>query len=200
MCCFQQSKVINIRAQQFSDDEDEVDVPLAPLPDEIEVVDGDEDDADESVVPPSVTALPDTTAQNTGTQPTPAALLSPMNPPSPPQDPAGQLLSLHPEQLAVDEEAHDDALDASLKPLDPGMVDTTMDSVDIPIDTEADIGEIPEGIDMSALGPDGLAFEGAHDLTQIEGGGDLLGSVMDDSADPFSGQGLEGLPPPPRTD
>lgn len=192
--------MINVKGncvQQFSDDEDEVDVPLAPLPDEIEVVDGDEDDADESVVPPSVTALPDTTAQNTGAQPTPAAPLSPMNPHFPPQDAEpesepGQLLSLQPEQLAVDEEAHDDALDASLKPLDPGIVDTTMDSVGIPIDTEVDIGEIPEGVDMSALGPDGMAFEGAHDLTQI-GGDDLLGGPV--SVDPFSGQDLEGLPP-----
>lgn len=126
-----------------------------------------------------------------------------MNPPSPPQDAEpepepGQLLSLQPEQNAVDEETHDDALDASLKPLDQGMVDTTMDSVDIPINTEADIGEIPEGVDMSALGPDGMAFEGAHDLTQIEGGDDLLGgSVMDSSGDPFTEQEFEGLAPPP---
>src|SRR6202042_247946 len=50
--------------KQFSDDEDEVDVPLAPLPDEIEMVEGDEDDQDEagpSADPGSVQEVPDTT-------------------------------------------------------------------------------------------------------------------------------------------
>ncbi len=54
--------------QQFSDDEGEVDEPLVPLPDEPEVVDGDEDEQDEArndaAEVPQVKDLPDMETQD----------------------------------------------------------------------------------------------------------------------------------------
>jgi hypothetical protein len=45
-------------------------------------------------------------------------------------------------------------------------------------------------LDMSALGPDGTAFEDAHDLAQMQGDDALMGGMMmDQSDDPF----VEGL-------
>ena len=69
----------------------------------------------------------------------------------------------------------DDGLDESLKPsesnLDSGVIDADLT------------------LDMSQMGPDGEAFEGANDLSQLQAddpllGGPLLDEVMED--DPFS--------------
>jgi len=192
---------LNIYLKQFSDDEDEVDVPLAPLPDEIEMVEGDEDDQDEagpSVDQGSMQEVPDTTALNTEALPTPAQLLTP-NPPSPPPDahsPHPHTLSFQPDhgQTAL-EEAHD-ALDAALKPLDTGM---DSEIVDVggqmnPVGVDVDLNDLD--IDMSNMGPDGLPLESSvHDLTQVEAGDALLGGpMMDNSLDPFAEQPLD-IPP-----
>lgn len=174
---------------------------MAPLPDEIEVVDGDEDldqeqdEAAPTADPDSATQeIPDSTAVNTEVQPTPAHPLSP-NPPSPSllpdvPSPNRHLLSLQLDQPVL-EEAHD-VLDASLKPLD-----TTMDAVvDVgQMDTEGvDVSDMVNEMDMSSLGPDGITFENAHDLTQIEGEDTLLGgSMMDSSMDPFADQQIPDL-------
>jgi hypothetical protein len=196
--------------KQFSDDEDEVDIPLAPLPDEIEVVDGDEDlDQEQDEAAPTadpdsaIQEIPDSTAVNTEVQPTPAHPLSP-NPPSPSllpdvPSPNRHLLSLQPDQPTL--ESHD-VLDASLNPLD-----TTMDAVvDVvgQMDSEGvDVSDMVVsdmvvsdmvGMDMSSLGPDGITFENAHDLTQIEGEDALLGGpMMDSSMDPFAEQQISDL-------
>ncbi|KIM88576.1 hypothetical protein PILCRDRAFT_85163 [Piloderma croceum F 1598] len=191
------------KQQQFSDDEDEVDVPLAPLPDEIEVVEGDEDDQDEagpSADQGSTQEVPDTNtvnteAFNTEALPTPAQPLSP-SPPSPPPDvhsPNPHTLSFQPDHgQATLEEAHD-ALDAALKPLDTGM------------DSIVDVGGQmdPQGVDvtdldinMSNLGPDGLPMESsAHGLSQVVEADDALlgGAMMDSSLDPFAGQQLTDI-------
>lgn len=182
------------KQQQFSDDEDEVDIPLAPLPDEIEMVEGDEDDQDEagpSADLGSVLEIPDTTAVNTEALPTPAQPLTP-NQPSPPPDahsPNPHTLSFQPDHGQTTlEEAHD-ALDAALKPLDTGMA-TIVDvggQMD-PGGVDVNVNELD--IDMSNLGPDGLPLESsAHDLTQVEAEDSLLGgAMMDSSLDPFAEQ------------
>jgi hypothetical protein len=190
--------------KQFSDDEDEVDVPLAPLPDEIEVVEGDEDDQDEagpSAEQGSAQEMPDTTTVNTEALPTPALPLSP-NPPSPIPDahsPNPHTLSFRPDHgQATLEEAHD-ALDAALKPLDTGMnsivdVGGQMD----PQGVDVDVHDLD--IDMSNLGPDGLPMESStHDLSQVVEGEDALlgGPMMDSSLDPFAGQQLTDIPDVP---
>lgn len=162
-------------------------MPLAPLPDEIEVVDGDDDD-DVAPLEAATQDLPDTTAVPTPSEPTPAPV--PTNAPSPAADapsPTAHTLSFQLDQSAEDE-AHDDALDASLKPLD-----SVMDSVG---DVSGDGAGLAD-IDISALGPDGVAFEGAHDLTQVEAEDVLLGGpLMDSTMDPFAGQELVGMPDP----
>ncbi|KAF7981170.1 hypothetical protein HWV62_34947 [Athelia sp. TMB] len=175
------------KQQQFSDDEDEADVPLAPIQDEIEVVDGDEGD-EETAPEAAALEMPSTTAPTPAPEvPTPAIVTNAPSPaaegdgdgdaPSP-----GAMLSFQPGQ-ATEEEPQDDALDASLKPLESGM------------DAVGDDGLAD--IDMSALGPDGVPFEGEHSLAQVEGGDELLGGpMMDDSLDPFVGQELVGMPEP----
>jgi len=176
--------------KHFSDDEDEVDIPLAPLPDEIEMVDGDEDDQDEvgpSAGPGSVQEVPDTTAVNTEALPTPAQLLTP-NPPSPPPDahsPNPHTLSFQPDHGHTSlEEAHD-ALDAALKPLDTGM-DSIVDVGGMNPGVDVIVNDLD--IDMSNLGPDGLPIESsAHDLSQVEANSALLGGpMMDNSLNPFA--------------
>lgn len=48
-------------------------------------------------------------------------------------------------------------------------------------------------LDLSGLGPDGEAFESAHDLSQMEPNDIILGgNMMDDSMDPFSTDPSEG--------
>jgi hypothetical protein len=193
--------------QQFSDDDEELDVPLAPLPDEMEVVEGDEDDQDEGgplAERGSVQEVPDTTALNTEALPTPAQPLSPnpRSPRSPPPDaqsPNPHTLSFQPGHgQATLEEAHD-ALDAALKPLDTGM-DSMVDVVG-QIDSEGvnvDVNEL--NIDMSNLGPDGLPMESSvHELSQVDAGDALLGGpIMDNTLDPFAGQQLTDMHDPPE--
>jgi hypothetical protein len=146
-------------SQQFSDDEGEVDEPLAPLPDEPEVVDGDED-------------LEQDETRNDASQ---AKDLADMDtnlddPPSKVPSPKPQLMML---QSSVDDETQDPTeLDSSLKP--------------IGIDKE---GPGVEGLelDISGLGPDGLQLENAHDLSQLDGPDGLIGGpLMEDSIDPFA--------------
>jgi hypothetical protein len=163
--------------QQFSDDEGEVDEPLAPLPDEPEVVEGDEDmDQDEAVstVVLEATQVDAPDVDVIATQETQEDI------PSKPPSPKPQLsMSLQPSSdLGV--EPVEDGLDASLNPLDAGIID------------EIDVGEKmdpTDGIelDMTGLGPDGLGLEASHDLSQMEGADALIGgAMMDQSGDPFA--------------
>lgn len=77
--------------------------------------------------------------------------------------------------------------------LDAGaVIDGTLGLVE-PLDPALDpsLGLGPEGLDMSALPPDGTAFEAVHDLAQVgETQTDALlsGAMMDQSGDPFAGQ------------
>ncbi|KAH9486562.1 hypothetical protein JR316_0000627 [Psilocybe cubensis] len=153
------------KAQQFSDDEGEVDEPLAPLPDEPEVNEGDEDLEQEE---PRVDAVPAKDVDMETNQD---------DPPSKVPSPKPQLMM----QSGVDDEPQDptDGLDSTLKPLE------------IPMDDEDENGNQTgvEGLelDISNLGPDGLQLEGSHDLSQLDGPDGLIGgSLMDDSIDPFT--------------
>ncbi|KAF5384846.1 hypothetical protein D9615_001353 [Tricholomella constricta] len=160
------------KTQQFSDDEGEVDEPLAPLPDEPEVVEGDEEiDQDE--------ALPENAVESTQLTEL-IDLATTQDDLSKPPSPKPQLsISLqNTSDLSVDRAG--DALDASLKPLDESM-DVGMDLVE-----KTTPGDGIE-LDISALGPDGLGLEGSHNLSQMEGADALIGGqVMDQSVDPFA--------------
>lgn len=157
--------------QEFSDNEDEVEESLAPLPDEAEVGEGDEEmDQDEtiSVVPPA--SQPDLTEEVAATQDDLAS-----KPPSPSPQPQLSMSLQTSSELSIDHPG--DTLDASLNPLDVDM----------------DVGVVGLGekdgieLDISSLGPDGLQLESAHDLSQLEGADVLIGgSMMDHSGDPFA--------------
>ncbi|KDQ63353.1 hypothetical protein JAAARDRAFT_53577 [Jaapia argillacea MUCL 33604] len=188
------------KKQQFSDDEDEVDAPLAPLPDEPEVVEGDDDvDQDEATQPATVSApadLPDSVPEREATS----------KPPTPKPEPIP--LSLEATNLASTIPTDD--LDDSLKPLDTGLTaskvdvgddeddvgsmndtgDLTMDDLDM---TSLPTGGVEDGeLDMSQLPPDGTAFEGVQDLSQMEEEDGLLGGpMMDQSEDPFVEESTE---------
>ncbi|KAH7930521.1 hypothetical protein BV22DRAFT_54456 [Leucogyrophana mollusca] len=167
------------KKQQFSDDEGEVDEPLAPLPDEPEVVDGDEEmDQDEpaqSVAPEADTATQDV---NSATQELPS------EPQTKPPSPAPPALSLQPAEPALSTDETADILDASLKALDDDM------TVGVGVDVDVDVNAMPEDVedlDMAVLGPDGTPFESVSDLNQIEDGDALLGGpLMDNTVDPFA--------------
>ncbi|KIJ65016.1 hypothetical protein HYDPIDRAFT_27749 [Hydnomerulius pinastri MD-312] len=166
------------KKQQFSDDEEEADEPLAPLPDEPEVVEGDEDmDQDEpaaSVAPETEVPTLDVTETNSVNQEAPS---EPQTKPPSPTPPTLSLQTTEP-VLAVGEGA--DILDASLKALDGDM------NVDVGIEGDANQEDVGE-LDMSVLGPDGTSFEGVHDLSQMESGDALLGGpLMDNTEDPFA--------------
>lgn len=147
---------------------------MAPLPDEPEVAEGDEEmDQDE--------ALPETAPE--ATQPVADSIdltATQDDIPSKPPSPKPQLsISLqNSSELSVDEPS--DVLDASLKPLDETM-GVGMDLLD-----KVDPGDGLE-LNISSLGPDGLGLEGSHDLSQMEGDDVLVGGqAMDQSVDPFA--------------
>ena len=159
-----------MRPQEFSDNEEEVEESLAPLPDEGDAGEGDEEaEQDEAAGVTTIQPEPDP-AEATATQ---EDIIS--KPPSP-----GPQLSMNLEnssELSIGRP--DDTLDASLNPLDVdmgvGVALTEKDGIDL---------------DISALGPDGLPLEGSHDLSQIEQSDALMGGPMmeDESEDPFVGQ------------
>ncbi|KZT63611.1 hypothetical protein DAEQUDRAFT_733618 [Daedalea quercina L-15889] len=162
------------KKQQFSADEDESDQPLAPLPepDEVEVVDGDEeldqDEANTSVAPETASASRDVSEMPIGTKDD-----SPSKPGTPKPHPLS--MSFTP-GMGTD----DDALDESLKPRE-GELDAAVGA-----DGIGDMGGIT--LDMSGVGPDGEPFEGAN-LDQLQPDDALLGasSLIDATMeDPFA--------------
>ena len=148
--------------QHFSDDEGEVDEPLAPLPDELEVVEVEGDDDLEQDVA-DATQNKELTDMDQNVDDPPSKLSSPK-----PQ------LRIMPSSLSgIEARDSVDGLDASLK------LDTDMDDIVKKANDDLEL-------DISGLGPDGLQLEGAHDLSQLDGPDGLLGgSLMDDSVDPF---------------
>lgn len=158
--------------KQFSDDEEEADEPLAPLPDEPEVVEGDEDmDADE----PAPSVALDTTHDGTETNFVNQGTSEPQTKPSSPTP----VLSLQQTEAILTVDGAD-MLDASL---DGG--------INVGVDVHGNINQADVGgLDMSVLGPDGTPFDA---LGQLDAANALLGSsLMGDTEDPF-GPSMEPL-------
>ncbi|EKM84181.1 hypothetical protein AGABI1DRAFT_110745 [Agaricus bisporus var. burnettii JB137-S8] len=156
------------KIQHFSDDEGGVDDPLAPLPDEPEVVEGDE----EMELEETQAAAAKTTIEGTP--------LIIDEPPSKPASPKPQLkMTLPSADDGVNGDAETVGLDASLKP----MVDTSLHDMD-----EKNTVVVPDvgaDLDMSALGPDGLGLEGTG-LSQMDVSDGLVGGpLLDQTDDPF---------------
>jgi len=170
--------------QQFSDDEGDVNEPLAPLPDEPEVAEGDDDvepeDATQSVPPEPISRdasepiLPKEDLPSKVSSPKPHPLSISFGPPLP-------------------SEQADDGLSGALQELEDdlaGAVDVGVD-VDVDVDVADPLGQTDlVDLSLSQLGPDGAAFEAAGDLTQLQSADNILGAdiVLDAtmSDDPFS--------------
>jgi hypothetical protein len=132
---------------------------LAPLPDEPEVVDGDED-------------LEQDETRNDAGQPKDLADMDTNldDPPSKLPSPKPQLMMV---QSSVDDETQDPTeLDVSLKPVNDDKEGHGVEGLEL---------------DMSGLGSDGLQLENTHDLSQLDGPDGLIGgSLMEGSIDPFA--------------
>ncbi|KAF5368588.1 hypothetical protein D9758_002334 [Tetrapyrgos nigripes] len=177
------------KVQQFSDEEGNVDEPLAPLPDEPEVVDGDDEDNEEPqesvTVPPSVRATEPPEAQ--GAQ---SRSQEPEEVSKPPSPKAPQLSLQNP---TLDENAFgsgENVLDGinGENVLDGIGGENILDGMNG--EEKIDMGVNDDGgmqLDMSGLGPDGLPLEAAHSLVQLEGEDALMGGpMMDNTMDPFA--------------
>ena len=148
--------------QHFSDDEGEVDEPLAPLPDELEVVDGVEGDDDLEQDVADATQNKELTDVDQNVDDPSSKLSSPK-----PQ------LRIMPSSLSgIETRDSVDGLDASLK------LDTDMDDIDKKVNDDLELH-------ISGLGPDGLQLESAHDLSQLGGPDGLMGGPLMDDVDPF---------------
>jgi hypothetical protein len=160
--------------QQFSDDEGDVNEPLAPLPDEPEVVEGeDEEDQAQSVPPEPISrdvsepVLPKEELPSKVSSPKPHPLSISFGPPLPSEQPDD-----------------DDGLSGALQGLEDDLAAGAVDVAEALGATDlADLG-------LGQLGPDGTAFDAAGDLTQLQSADGILGGeiVLDAtmSDDPFA--------------
>jgi hypothetical protein len=150
--------------KQFSDDEDEVDEPLVPIPDEEpegaeEGADGDEEDERAASFVPDASVSLDVPKDTED-------LLS--KPPSPKPHP----LSMSFQPASEPSMDAGDVLDDSLK-----LLDSTMDSVVVGRSENVTVEDV-DALDMPVLGPDGVAFESVHNISQMEGEDDLVRSLL----------------------
>ncbi|KAJ7596814.1 hypothetical protein C8J56DRAFT_918403 [Mycena floridula] len=159
------------KAQAFSDDEGEVDEPLAPLLDDAEIGEGEDEEQEEN------------NAESAAVEPEVPEVVPESQPEGPesaskPSSPEPQLsMTLEP-SLTMDNNG-DDAVEG----LEP-----TLDALDVDVEQKIELND--EGgieLDISGLGPDGLSLEASNDLSQLEGDDALMGgALMDDTGDPFA--------------
>ncbi|KAF6766596.1 hypothetical protein DFP72DRAFT_1057745 [Ephemerocybe angulata] len=154
------------KVQHFSDDEAE-DEPLAPLPDEPEIIDGDDEMEQDDTAAPSRAEPAAKEAETQDVEPEETGAEDSKAPSPKPQ------LTLEQQDTPGDIA---DELDASLKPLEESLDDVSEGRDDTDMQ-----------LDISGLGPDGLPLEASHDLSQLTPSDVLVGgSVMDQSGDPFA--------------
>jgi len=160
------------KVQQFSDDEGEIDEPLAPLPDEPEIAEGDEEMDQEE---PASAAEPENVAKDMAGREAEAPDDMPSKAPSP-----KPTLTMDTDSAQSTLAIPDADLGPSLRPPSTGM-----DTLEVGDETGKGA---PLELNISELGPDGVALSGSHDLSQIQGPIDSLagGMAMDQSGDPFA--------------
>ncbi|KAI0275162.1 hypothetical protein BC834DRAFT_947032 [Gloeopeniophorella convolvens] len=155
------------KTQQFSDDEGDVNEPLAPLPDEPEVVEGDDDVEQED---PAQSVPPEPISRDVS------------EPVLPKEELPSKVSSPKPHPLSI-------SFQPPLEPADDAM-DNTLQSLEDDLNTQVDLDPADlVDLDLAQLGPDGTAFEGAGDLSQIEPedailGGEIISTSISD--DPFA--------------
>lgn len=159
-------------------------MPLAPLPDEPEANEGDEDmeqdDQTNSVAPDSASRA----VSEPVTVPPEREELTPA-----PPKPHPLSMSLVPGSPSPPPEVDETTLNTDLTQLDPAVDDESgalgdvTTSLQVPPELSGDINDL----DLSQLGPDGEPFESTGDLAQLQATDSLLGGeVMDESSDPFN--------------
>lgn len=171
--------------QNFSDDEEEPDMPLAPLPDIEQEGDEDmeQDDQTGSVAPETASR----------------AVSEPASAPQEPEEPSASVppkphplsVSMVPDSPTPAPEIDEANLDAELKPpeqsldMPPVLEQEDETQLQVPLELSADL-EVTD-LEMAGLGPDGTQFEAAGNLDQLQGGTDALlgGEAMDETTDPF---------------
>ncbi|EJD03683.1 uncharacterized protein FOMMEDRAFT_120839 [Fomitiporia mediterranea MF3/22] len=174
------------KKQNFSDDEEEPDLPLVPLPDEPETQEGDDDmeqdDQTNSVAPDSASR----------------AVSEPVTLPQEPEDATPAPPKRHPLSMSLvpgsptpPPELDESALNTDLNPLDPAVDDTVAlddtPGTSLQVPPELELGGDITDLDMTQLGPDGEPFEGAGELAQLQPTDTLLGGeALDESSDPFN--------------
>ncbi|KAH9927966.1 uncharacterized protein BXZ73DRAFT_78418 [Epithele typhae] len=175
------------KVQQFSDDEGEADEPLAPIQPEdlVEVVDGDDEDADEG----AGSQAPDA--------PTPGALSRDVSEPasavggnelSKPATPQPGAHKPHPLSVSFQPPTPPSMPEEEV---DEGLAEADALTARPPPDgDEGEDGGVDLGdgmsLDLGDVGPDGAGFEG--DLSQMQADDALLGGPMldDEMGDPFA--------------
>ena len=171
--------------QNFSDDEEEPDLPLAPLPD-IEN-EGDEDMEQDDQ---ATSAAPDS-ASRAVSEPVTAPPEQEESTPAPPKrHPLS--MSLVPDSPTPAPEGDESTLTAGIASLNPpldhsaGLDDAPGTSLQVPPELTGEITHMNTDLDMGQLGPDGEPYENSGELAQLQATDSLLGGeVMDQSSDPF---------------
>jgi hypothetical protein len=156
------AKFMSKSIKQFDDEEGDMDEPLAPLPDEPEVVEGDDDEQEE--------------ARNEAIQHINKDVEMDDRPSEMPPSPKPQLTLIQSNSELDVTVSVDDGLNH-----DPPLnLDASMGGAGVDDDKK----ELE--LDISGLGPDGLQLGGAHDLSQLDPQDALLGGpLMDEAGDPF---------------
>ena len=150
---------------------------MAPLPDEPEVVEGDEDVEQED---PTHSAPTEPISRDMSEPILPKELPSKVSTPKPHPLSISFAPDLAPEQA-------DDGLSGALQ----GLEDELVGQVDVVVPDSLDTTGLVD-LDLSQLGPDGTTFGDAGDLTQLQSADSILGvggdMVLDTSIsdDPFS--------------
>lgn len=146
------------KVQHFGDDEGTVDEPLVPLPDEPEIVEGDEEEQDENntAVEQQQTAAPQEQQEE---EPEP----EPEN-----SKPSSPKLS-----MTLQPSAMDDGADADVDNLDPSLQ---------PIGEK--LNDDGDGMELG-IGPE---MDDAHDLSQLDENALMSAGLLDESVDPFATQ------------
>jgi hypothetical protein len=149
---------------------------LAPLPDEPEVVEGDEDVEQED---PTHSVPPEATSRDTSEPILPKEL--PSKVPSPKPHPLS--ISFAPDLAPPEQADDDDGLSGALQGLEEELAGQVDVGVGVGVGVGVDVAD-PLGatdlvdLDLSQLGPDGTTFGDATDLTQLQPADGILGTDM----------------------
>ena len=180
--------------QNFSDDEEELDMPLAPLPElEPETNEGDDDMEQDDQ---ATSAAPDSASRAVSEPAAPPPEQEESTPAPPKRHPLS--MSLVPDSPTPQPEIDESAMNAELTSLDPAvnggedLEDVPGTSLQVPPELSSEMNadlnvDLSTDLDMAQLGPDGEPFENTGNLAQLQTTDSLLGGdAMDETADPFA--------------